>query len=472
MKNVTLRKIAQTGFTAAVCILLAVPGIATVMQNTGAQSETENAENRALTAFPSLKTEDGAWNQNYTMEIEAWFRDHFGFRTQMVTQYNALNDSIFHVSSNPDVIIGKEGWLYYSPTVSDAVGVPTLSGDAIRQAAHNLQMMSDYAASKGAKLIFAAAPNKASIYPEYLPARYLHTGGKNNLDLLRDALAETDVTVCNWRGMLLDEAKKGTTQLYHKLDTHWNNDGAMRGYAMLMASAGLDSRGWQNATRTETQDWTGDLWQMLYPDKENPDANAVYDIPQTWQDIGHMRSIDDLTIQTHCSDGEGKLLMFRDSFGRALIPLLSERFADCTYCRATAVPLEKLEASPADLVVYELVERNLDQLVKVAPKMPAPEAELPENVKESDAALPVLKMEEEGNSLHCFGLYDAAFSGADAVYLTTADGRTFEAFCCCEQEVLELPEYSENGFSAYLSGVSADTSITVTIRKNGEYIRF
>lgn len=474
MKHETVRKIAQIGFTAIACTMLAVPGIAMIFQHTGAQPENaENAENRELAAFPALHTEDGAWNRSYTMQIEAWFRDHFGLRTQMVTQYNALGDSVFRISSNTDVIIGKEGWLYYTPTLNDARGIRTLSDDEIRQAAHNLQMMSDYAAGKGAKLIFAAAPNKASIYPQYLPARYLSTGEKNNLDLLRDALAETDVTVCNWREGLRDTALRGGVLLYHKLDTHWNNDGAMRGYAMLMASAGLDSRGWQNAPRTETQDWTGDLWQMLYPDKENPDANAVYDIPQTWQDIGHMRSIDDLTIQTQCKDGEGSLLMFRDSFGRALIPILSERFKSAVYCRATAVPLDKLETAPANLVVYELVERNLDQLVTVAPKMPAPEVNLSANASGS-AALLSMKTQEEGAYLHCFGYFDAAYAGADAVYLTAADGRTFEAFLCCEQdaESEESPAgHAANGFAAYLSGVPTDAALTVTVRINGEYIR-
>lgn len=474
MKRDMMRKITQTGFTALACALLAVPSIAMIFQNAGKQSETEetNAENRTLAAFPALHTEDGDLNRSYTLEIEAWFRDHFGLRTQMVSQYNAMCERLFQISPNADVIIGKDGWLYYTPTLDDALGRRTLSDTEIRQAVHHLQMMSDYAASKGAKLIFATAPNKASIYPDYLPARYLSTGEKNNLDLLKDALAETDICVCDWRGMMRDCVRRGSRQLYHKLDTHWNNDGAMRCYTMLMATAEMDARGYENAARTETNDWTGDLWQMLYPDKENPDANSVYDIPQTYLDLGPMRSIDDLTIQTMCSDGEGKLLMFRDSFGRALIPLLSQRFAAATYCRAANVPLDKLETAPADLVVYELVERNLDQLVTAAPKMPAPAAALPEDIAVSDAPLPALQMQEEGSYLHCFGLYDAEFSGADAVYLTTDDGRTFEAFCICEQSALDLTVRTENGFSAYLPGVSADTAVTATVLKDGTYTRF
>ena len=445
--NEKLKNTARILYSALILAVLAVPAtVLAVNEHRGGDSETETvtAENRVLAEKPCLHHEDGSLNKNYTADFDAWFSDRFGLRTQLVTAYGKLTSKLFHVSSEKDVIIGNDGWLYYTPTIPDATGVRTLSDTEIRHSAHNLQLMRDYAANHGAKLVFAPAPNKASIYPEHLPARYLQTGSGNNLDALTAALRQADVTVCDWRAALRDAA--GDRQLYHKLDTHWNGDGAMLGYQTLMQTLGLDDLGFADTARTETCDWDGDLWDMLSPAQKNPDQNAVYAVPQTYHTVGRMRSIDDLSIKTACENGTGSLLMFRDSFGRALIPLLGERFASCSFQRGNAIPLDLLETEPADYVVYELVERNLERLLTYAPMMPAPAVEISAAEPVPDAEPLLLKADADGKYTHVYGLFDAAYSNADAVYLTVG-GQTFEAFLCCEKEALELEQHQANGFS-------------------------
>ena len=468
-------------YAAAVCGILAVPGTvlaAKSLRSDADASEEDHTENRILAEKPSLKTEEGKLNTEFPAQYEAWFSDHFGLRSDLVTAYGDLTNKVFGVSSEADVIIGKNDWLYFAKTIPDATNVRTLSDTEIRHIAHNLKLLSDYAASKGTKFVFAPAPNKASIYPQYLPARYLKTGDENNLDALYRELARTDVTVCDWRGVLREQAAHGSYQLYHKLDTHWNGDGAMLGYQTLMQKFGLDDFGFGNALRTETTDWAGDLWGMLSPARENPDKNAVYEIPHTYQDDGRMRSIDDLKIQTYCENGSGSLLMFRDSFGRALIPLLSERFASCTYLRANAVPLDLLETTQADYAVYELVERNLEHVLIHTPKMPAPAAEIAEPKIAADAEPVRFISEQDGSYLHVYGLFDAAYADADAVYLRVlrSDGaqtQDFEGFLCCEQEALELDTHQPNGFSAYLpeDQTAGCNAIQIIVKMGSEYIR-
>lgn len=460
-------------YSAAVCCVLAVPSavlIRSELQNPDGDPDAVTAENRVLADKPQLRTEDGTLNKEFTMQYESWFSDRFGLRTQLVTAYGKLSGKLFGVSSEQDVIIGKDGWLYYTPTIPDATGVRSLRDAEIRHCVHNLQLMRDYAAQHGAEFVFAAAPNKASIYPDYLPARYLHTGCENNLDALSDALWQSDLTVCDWRTVLRDAAASGERQLYHKLDTHWNGDGAMLGYRTLMQTLALDDRGYADAERTETCDWDGDLWGMLFPAEQNPDLNAVYAVPQTYRTIGRMRSIDDLSIKTACDGGEGSLLMFRDSFGRALIPLLAERFASCSFQRANAIPLDMLETEPADYVVYELVERNLHRLLTYAPQMPAPAAEIPAAEPANDVTPIRMKSEQNGAYIHVYGLFDDAYENADAVYLTVC-GRTYEAFLACEQEALELEQHQANGFSAYLPADSETGIIDVTVRTGDKWIR-
>ena len=412
-------------------------------------ADTSASENRTLTAFPEWKTPEGSRNPDFFPQAESWFTEHFALRTQLVNAYSNLTRKVFSVSSNPDVIIGKDGWLYYAETVPDITGSRTLNDIEIRHMAQSLCMMRDYAQANCAQFIFAAAPDKGSIYPDNLPPRYLQTGQQNNLDTLYDALKDTGVTVCDWRSALRENAQN--RQLYHKLDTHWNGDGAMLAYQTLMQTAGLDDHGFAACQRTETHDWNGDLWGMLSPNKENPDDNAVYAVPETYRTVGRMRSIDDMNIRTTCADGTESLLMFRDSFGRALIPLLSQRFSACSYSRATAVPLDTIAAAPTDVVVYEVVERNLKNLLTYAPVMPAPPAELNQpDALNGDIAKFRVNFENDGVYLHCYGLYDETLEDCDSIICTFRSGnfsQSFNAFPCCEAEKLGLDAPAANGYS-------------------------
>jgi hypothetical protein len=64
-----------------------------------------------------------------------------------------------------------------------------------------------------------------------------------------------------------------------------------------------------------------------------------------------------------------KLVMFRDSFGVALLPYLSESFSDSLYVWYTpfGVNLSVIEKERPQIVILELVERNLQELSKPIP---------------------------------------------------------------------------------------------------------
>ena len=49
--------------------------------------------------------------------------------------------------------------------------------------------MQEYAASRGAQLLFVCAPNKNTVYPEFMPARYVRSTSERNLDRLLASFA-------------------------------------------------------------------------------------------------------------------------------------------------------------------------------------------------------------------------------------------------------------------------------------------
>lgn len=448
-----------------VCGLLALP---TITMPFWTSKTAASSENRVLTALPSIRNEDGSINYQYANQLGNWYGDHFGLRSAFVTAYGAITKHLLGTSAEQDVICGKENWLYYTETLDDTIGNASFSETDLRHLITTLSLMSEYAAAHDTKMLFAVAPNKASIYPQYLPSRYLSRESQNNLDLLYSVLNGTNVTVCDLRSALTKQAAADPALLYHKLDTHWNGYGAMIGYTALMQAAGLDDYAFSQKPCSAVQNFDGDLWQMLSPSVMQKDWNIVYDIPQTYSYLGRYRDPDDLMINTACQQGEGSLLMFRDSFGRALIPLLSQRFAACTYTRDSHVPLYLLEQNQTDLVIYELVERNLNHLLEYTPHMPAPQVEPIETQAVSDPKPLRLESRTDGNDVHLYGYYDPAFSDCNAIYCSVTDMQNgtqkyYQAFPCFEAELLGMESCKTNGFSMYLPAADLPKEAKITV---------
>ena len=159
----------RIGYTVLIAGILTLPAVLLPAMN----KEQENTENRSLADFPSARTEEGKLNTSFFEQFEAWFTDHFALRSELVTAYGSLSKTVFATSAEDSVIIGKDGWLYYAETVPSATGVRSLSDAEIKKIVHTLEMANSYCELNGAKLIFACAPNKSSVYPDYLPARRL-----------------------------------------------------------------------------------------------------------------------------------------------------------------------------------------------------------------------------------------------------------------------------------------------------------
>lgn len=438
----------------------------------------QTSENRVLAQMPSILTEDGKLNEEWGTEFESYFSDHFAFRQNMADAYGHLEGSVFGTSAQEDVILGKDDWMYYTPTLEDYINQAKITTTGAKHIAHVLEMMSMYAGEHGAQFVFAPAPNKNSVYDEYMPARYICSDEADTLTLLEEEIAGTDVVYCDLRSVLSDLAENDDRLLYHKWDTHWNNYGAAIAYSTIMDTAGLQHTDYSELSFTEEKNWDGDLYKIIYPASDEKDSNFAlgYDFSYTY--AGRFRSVDDLVINTQSNNGAGTLLMFRDSFGRALLPFAAEDFASTSVQRAEHYPMDFLENSSADLVLLEIAERNLPNLLGYAPQMPAPEAVLSEDAVTADnCKKATLDIEKNGTYLHLYGTFDEAYSDHDGIYVSITDSegvsKCYEAFPCYEYALLDEEKPYDNGYSMYIptaevsSGVNTVQLISLI---DGEYI--
>lgn len=429
----------------------AVPGAMLLLPS----NEDGTAEKRTLAEKPTLMCEDGGFNKNFSSEAIAYVSDHFGFRSQLVAADAALKSELLHVSAEPKVTIGQDGWLYYTQTLQDACGIPTITPLGIRNIVYNLQMSDAYVTSRDAQLIVAVVPNKASVYPQYLPYYCKPSGVAGNLENLASAVRDTDLVWCPLSETLRDAAAQSPELIYHKQDTHWNNTGARIGCCAILGCTGQTYNAFENASYTAEQSWEGDLENMLFPGTEVRDIQHQYDIAFTYQYLGRFRDTDDITINTQSAAGQGSLLMFRDSFARAAIPYLSENFASARYSRARPNPYYALESETFDFVVMEIAERNLAWLQKEAPMHPAPDAEpLPEPHVMREGTL--FTAQNGSLYLQLYGTLDlpeALVTACDyVVTLTAPDGteQNFLAYHCYEADLLDEEEIGDNGYSLYI----------------------
>ena len=387
--------------------------------------EEENKANQILAARPRLQTGDHQWNLQFFSELEAYMNDHFAFRQHFITVYDALLNKVFATSGTDQVIVGKEGWLYYADSAPDFLNIPTMTERQAANAAISVSLMQEYALTQGARFLFVIAPNKNSIYPQFMPANYIPAAQEGNLELMRKAMENCGVKDLD----LFKSLRASPERLYHKLDSHWNRKGAALAQQLLMRALGLEGTDYSQRPYQTRTDFPGDLYEMLYPEGNELDENQDYGKFQ-YQVYG-AASPDSIRYQTSNPSKEHSLVMFRDSFGNALAPFLAEEFADALFSRAVPYQMDLIRQRQADFVILELAERNLKTLSERAPLMEAPQRKLEVPEEQCTAGL-VAVCQPYGKYREITGLFWAETSdiGSRIYAAITGDSGTtvYEAF--------------------------------------------
>lgn len=339
---------------------------------------TETTENRNLSTFPSLKTEDGSLNLGFFKKFETWFHEHFAFRNEMVYADAKIQGDVFHVSSEDKVIYGKDDWLFYSSSLNDFVGMKRFTDREKYAVRTTLEMTADYLRDKGISMVLVAPPNKNTLYGQFMPYYdSLIADGEHTVDWLADITAEEGIPYADLTALLRNEDET----MYLKRDSHWNNKGAFLAYNSIMEALGCEYDRYADTEPVWEQTEDGDLNRMLYSFYGEKEFNYRYDIPQAYQVTNGAESVEDVWIETACQEGNGKLLMFRDSFGNTLIPFVANQFAQAWFSKEAQYRLEMLaDLLSPDYVVVEKSERTFRTMMTLPPIITAPQVQLPSDV--------------------------------------------------------------------------------------------
>lgn len=328
------------------------------------QPSDTSSENRTLAKMPDIK-EDGKWNIDFLPQLGTYFQDHFAFRSELVSADAQIQSRIFRVSNVDTITVGTDGWLYYTATVDDYMGRSLLSERGIRNIVHNLSLVQDYVQHHGAKFLFTVPPNKNSLYGEHMPY-YLQkkAGTVHNMDMLEKKIKKSGISYADL--FQLFETQK--EQLYLKRDSHWNEKGAVLVYDMLLNELNIEHDRYETVKAIRSKDAYGDLNRMLYPLTGEPEWDYDYKKDPVFLYHTDTESVEDAWIETENKSGSGTLLMFRDSFGNTLLPLMADTFANGYFSRAVPQNISRyMEQCKPDVVILEKVERNISELAKMPP---------------------------------------------------------------------------------------------------------
>ncbi len=439
-----------------------------------AESNAE-IEKKALAEMPALVS-DGKLNTEFSEQFESWFNDRLPLRSQLLSAANLVKGELL-TSPSSNVICGSGGWIFFDTDKKDYMNTNAMTENQISAMAVTLSLLQENVKSKNGSFTFVPMPNKASVYSEKFPSCY-KKAEVNNYSRLCRKLDELNV---NYVDMLtLMTGYKNDVDIYHRRDSHWNYLGALYGYNAIMESLGRSHKSYNGVTYNYEKDWRGDLDKLLYPSGGFMDYQYHFNID--WQPFSFTvpARVGDTQeqLEIFMSDKEEndnrigtknmgnaenkKLYMVRDSFGRALLPFMIDNYQTAMFVR-TDCP-EMSQVPEGGDMVYEIVERNLENLISTCPFMFAPErASAPEAAQAGELET---VCSDEGYAIRLYGaLPDDIPAGDGRIYVKlsgAAGEKVFEAFPIYEKKLLNGE--NKNGFSLMLDpslGLSGDYEVTV-----------
>ena len=425
-----------------------------------------SSENRQLSEFPSPKTEEGKINVEWLSQAGDYFQEHFAFRNELVTGNALLHGRLLETSTADGVIQGKNGWLYYKDSLDDYLGQDLLSDRSLFNIAHMLSMTQQALEEKGVNFLFTIAPNKNSLYGDNMPYYdKLKVSDQTNRENLEGWLKTEKVAYADLYQVLMEEDEV----LYHARDSHWNNKGAALAADVLMDALGKDHDSYEGESYTVRRDYTGDLDTMLYPLASTADDEIYYDKETTYATVEEIQSNFDPRITTVNPVKEGSLVMYRDSFGNALLPYMADAYANAYFSRGIPYQLMDVETHSADTVIIERAERFLPEMSQFPPVLTAKEISLTEDqeLQGSDGAVDV-KIKPQGMTAQLSGRIKEGLLDTDSRIYLKVNGSVYEAF---PMDVKVEENLDDNGFCLYLPSelVAADgNDVEILIEKDNK----
>ena len=295
--------------------------------------------------------------------------------------------------SSDGVLVGYDGYMFYKDTLNDFTGQGFLHDQIYDRAVSMLKERNDFARANGMKFYFVIAPNKNTVYPDYMPEGYTMAQYRR-YDQFVSILNSAGITAIDLRSAMSSAvAACPERNLYYKFDTHWNNHAGFIAYETLMnvikkdypnvvvhskseyqinyCETYMKDQAWylgyydhfkdygpvytlkSQRTATLTNYQKKDAWgQFQFAHEETSGPNRGYSDKLYW-----FRYVNSYNTSAP------NIYVMRDSYSIAMNTFLKDSFYESTYNWTFAFNKQEILDADADVILVIVSERNLRSYV-------------------------------------------------------------------------------------------------------------
>lgn len=365
---------------AGVLIFFVMLFLPLMMTLSGLSENRINREKRKKVSLPEVPFRNpGAW-VNYLKTVKSqlnpYFEDHFPLRETLLDLFQFIKERGLNVNPFPErVVEGKNGWLFlgdhYSEVLKESKGLSTFTDQQVSKITSGVLRVNNTLDSMGIVFCIAVAPNKLTVCGEYL--NIVASGKPTKFEQLDKSL--------KMKGFHLIDLKDGFSQypsksLFYSQDSHWNGFGFFLGYQnlvrgirkagfhnfplktrdkMVMVAGSRQVRDLNPFLRRESREFG--IWMHPRKPSRAKELPAVLTPPESYSGLP-----ENFEKRFTCPGKPLKTLIFHDSFFGGIYIFLNDEARESVFI-FSRFDMNLVKKEKPDLVVYELVERNLDFLL-------------------------------------------------------------------------------------------------------------
>ena len=366
MESSTTRRLVEGTLIAVFLVIVILPFAGKLLPTEGTFALTEN---RRPAPFPTITLGRPGWGWSivsFPRRFERYWNDSFAFRWYLIRAHS-LAKLALGVSPSPKALVGQNGYLFYAgeQSVDYFRGTKPFTTPELERWRDDLESRRAWLAQRGIRYLVVVAPNKETIYGEFMPPALRKVRADSRLDQLLEYLkANSTIDVVDVRGALI--AAKAHQRVYHTTDTHWNDAGAMIGAHEILTHL----KTWYPETDASLPTGKlqmsmakgGDLARILALEDRFPEERFdwVPAPPAKAHEVPDASAKSSGASVMACVGCAGpRVIINHDSFNENLAPFLAERFRRTVLVEGSKLDRALIERERPDVVIQEFVERAL-----------------------------------------------------------------------------------------------------------------
>ncbi len=289
--------------------------------------ERSELENRELSDFPKFSLNDLIENE-YTPKIEEFTTDHFILRNSWIS-LKSVSESLLLKGENNNIVYGTDGYMFTKMSSLD-LELTNKNANAINEF---IKRHSDR------NIIVALAPTAPGVMIENVKSHSPVIDNQLVLDTVYNIIPKE-----NSIDLLALLQSKNDEYIYYRTDHHWTTLGAYYAYSDYMLSINREPRDLSTTELINVENFLGTHYSKAKSFNVIPDTlsyienNAMITIGENTDSIYEIEKLEtrdkySMFLRGNAGyseiqgNGEGSILVIKDSYANSFVPFLTEDFA-------------------------------------------------------------------------------------------------------------------------------------------------